>query len=290
MRLVMISALVPLCASFASIPKPDPKPYEPPEGQHVIHDHYQFEGVHHPITGLAPNSGGPHKLIVVLAGTVESHNDAFFLRVSALEKAVAAQGHGMVLVEYPDFESYPDFGDAAVAKFEEGNLTGSRGLMCAEWERKGRGVIAGITKLCGRDDFDCSSGIALAGYSQGSGLAVQTSKLLTTPPVNALLTTAWAPLLFAGNAGEEPEAGTGYLLPPDALALHWCGFDDSPTKQPTWSAALPSVPADQYPPALSTFDGTLTRRQPRMHERVFRRRRGADTESPRAASHALKGP
>ena len=56
MRLVMISALVPLCASFASIPKPDPKPYEPPEGQHLIRTHYQFEGVQYPITGLAPRN------------------------------------------------------------------------------------------------------------------------------------------------------------------------------------------------------------------------------------------
>ena len=60
MRLVMISALVPLCASFASIPKPDPKPdpkpYEPPEGQHLIRTHYQFEGVQYPITRLAPRN------------------------------------------------------------------------------------------------------------------------------------------------------------------------------------------------------------------------------------------
>ena len=32
----------------------------------------------------------------------------------------------------------------------------------------------------------------------------------------------------------------------------------------------------------ATPNGTLTRPQPRMHERVFCRRRGADTESPRA--------
>ena len=177
---------------------------------------------------------------------------AFFFRASVLGKAVATQGHGMVVLEYPDFDKYPDFDLAALAELELGNLAGSRNLICAEFERKGRGVMAGINHVCGRDDFDCSSGIALAGYSQGSGLAVQTSKLLTTPPVNALLTTAWAPLLFPNEKGFD-DAGTGYLLPPDALALHWCGFDDSPTYPPTWSTSVPSVPADQYPPALSTF-------------------------------------
>ena len=102
---------------------------------------------------------------------MEAHDNAFLFRARALEKAVATQGHGMVLVEYPDFEKYPDFDDAALAELAAtpANLTGSRDLICAEWERKGRGVIAAITKLCARDDFDCSSGFALAGYSQGSG-------------------------------------------------------------------------------------------------------------------------
>ena len=106
--------------------------------------------------------------------------------------------------------------------------------------RKGIGVIAGIHKLCARDDFDCSSGIALYGSSMGGGVAVQTSKLLTTPPVNALLTTQFAPLLGGGQPVFQtinPPGGGPYLLPPHPLALHGCGFDDT----------------DQYPPALSTF-------------------------------------
>ena len=106
--------------------------------------------------------------------------------------------------------------------------------------RKGTGVIAGIHKLCARDDFDCSSGIALYGFSMGGGVAVQTSKLLTTPPVNALLTTQFAPLLGGGQPVFQtinPPGGGPYLLPPHPLALHGCGFDDT----------------DQYPPALSTF-------------------------------------
>ena len=106
--------------------------------------------------------------------------------------------------------------------------------------RKATGVIAGIHKLCARDDFDCSSGIALFGSSMGGGVAVQTSKLLTTPPVNALLTTQFAPLLGGGQPVFQtinPPGGGPYLLPPHPLALHGCGFDDT----------------DQYPPALSTF-------------------------------------
>ena len=66
----------------------------------------------------------------------------------------------------------------------------------AEWVRKGNGVIAGINKLCARDEFDCSSGIALSGTSQGGGVAVQVSKLYSG--VNALLTKQWAPLLGGG--------------------------------------------------------------------------------------------
>ena len=121
--------------------------------------------------------------------------------------------------------------------------------------RKGTGVIAGIHKLCARDDFDCSSGIALYGFSMGGGVAVQTSKLLTTPPVNALLTSQFSPLLGAGQPFFEGiTGGPGpYLLPPHPLALHWCGFDDADDDPPTWSTFVPSVSADKYPPALSTF-------------------------------------
>ena len=129
----------------------------------------------------------------------------------------------------------------------------------AEWVRKGNGVIAGINKLCARDEFDCSSGIALSGTSQGGGVAVQVSKLYSG--VNALLTTQWAPLLGGGRPVFEaitgPWGGGPYLLPPHPLALHWCGFDDTGNNPPTWSTFpfgdLQSVSADQYSPALSTF-------------------------------------
>ena len=107
----------------------------------------------------------------------------------------------------------------------------------AEWVRKGNGVIAGINKLCARDEFDCSSGIALAGNSLGGGVAVQISKLYSG--VNALLTTQWAPLLGGGRPVFEaitgPWGGGPYLLPPHPLALHWCGFDDTGNNPPTWS-------------------------------------------------------
>ena len=128
--------------------------------------------------------------------------------------------------------------------------------MCADWERKATGVIAGINKLCARDDFDCSSGIALTGISAGAGIAVQVSKLY--PGVNALLTTAWLPLLGAGQPVFEAITGPGggpHLLPPHPLALHWCGFDDTGNSPPTWSTVgdLKNVTADQYSPALSTY-------------------------------------
>ena len=49
MRFLMIAALLPLAASFASTPKP---PYEPPEGLALIRDSYQFDNAEHPMTGL----------------------------------------------------------------------------------------------------------------------------------------------------------------------------------------------------------------------------------------------
>jgi len=261
MRLVVLAALLPLAASFASTPEP-PKPYEPPEGLVLIRDSYQFDNAEHAMKGLMPDSPGPHKLIVMLSGQDPTAYEtefgqvdaAFDPRRGAIEKFVAMQGHGMVIVESPSIELYPD--NAGAAEFFAGNLSGSRDLICADWVRKGTGVIAGIHKLCARDDFDCSSGIALYGLSMGAGVAVQTSKLLTTPPVNALLTTQFSPLLGAGQPFFEalnPPGGGPYLLPPHPLALHWCGFDDTGTDPATWSTFVPSVPADQYPPALSTF-------------------------------------
>jgi len=254
---LLLAALVPLTAAFASTPEP----YEAPEGQILIRDRYQFEGAEHPMTGLTRDSGGPHKLIVWLAGLHEVHDEAFDDRSRAMEKAVAMQGHGVVVVEWPGghagapgYTDYPD--NAGAAEFFNGEFSASRNTMCASWERKATGVIAGINKLCARDDFDCSSGIALAGSSTGSGIAAQVSKLY--PGVNALLSTQWLPLLGAGLPVFEAITGPGggpYLLPPHPLALHWCGFDDTGNNPPTWSTVgdLKNVPVDQYPPALSTY-------------------------------------
>ena len=302
MRLLVIAALVPLSASFGSVPK----------GLVLIRDSFQFEGNDHPMTGFTPDGGGPHKLIVMLTGlerveaTSTPHDKAFEARRGALENIVATQGHGVVKVEVPGFTSYPD--DAGAAGFFSGNLSLARGLVCADWVRKATGVVVGIEKLCARGDFDCSSGVALAGISMGAGVAVTLrypnpgpnpsldpnpnprprpnnltlivtlALILTATPqpypcvplrnqvqiskiygnVNALLTTQWAPLIGAGQpvfqALNGPEGGL-YLLPPHPLALHFCGFDDTANDPPTWSTVgnLASVPAGQYPPALSTF-------------------------------------
>ena len=251
MRLLVVAALLPLAASFASVPK----------GLVLIRDSYQFEGRVHPMTGFTPDSGGPHKLIVMLTGlervdATTPHDKAFEARRGALTDVVAMQGHGVVKVEVPGFTSYPD--NAGAAGFYSGDLSMARGKVCADWMRKATGVVAGINKLCTRDDFDCSGGIALAGISMGAGVALSVSKIYGG--VNALLATQWAPLLGAGQpvfeALNEPGEASPYLLPPHALALHWCGFDDSAFNDPpSWSTVgnLASVPANQHPPALSTF-------------------------------------
>ena len=123
-------SFTPLCAPFASAPKP----YEAPEGQTLIRDRYQFEGAEHPMTGLTPDSGGPHKLIVWLATIEEVHDDAFDDRSRAMANAVAMQGHGVVLVEWPGYNDYPDY--AGAAELFNGELSASRDKMCADWERK----------------------------------------------------------------------------------------------------------------------------------------------------------
>ena len=106
MRLLLIAALVALSASFASTP------YEAPEGTVLIRDSYQFENAKYPMTGFTPDSPGPHKLIVVLSGLDPdayetehgAHDFVFALRRRATEKAVATQGHGMVIVDTPGFK------------------------------------------------------------------------------------------------------------------------------------------------------------------------------------------
>ena len=99
MRLLVIAALLPLAASFASTPEP-PKPYEPPEGLVLIRDSYQFDNAEHAMKGLVPDSPGPHKLIVYMTGadptayeTEFGHVDAAFdPRRGTIEKFVAMQG------------------------------------------------------------------------------------------------------------------------------------------------------------------------------------------------------
>ena len=91
----------------------------------------------------------------MLATIQEVHDDAFGYRSRVMENAVAMQGHGIVLVEWPGYNDYPD--NAGAVEFFNGEFSASRDKICADWERKATGVIAGINKLCARDDFDCSS-------------------------------------------------------------------------------------------------------------------------------------
>ena len=109
MRFLLIATLVPLTASFASTPTP----YEVPEGLVLIRDSYEFDNAKHPMTGFAPDSPGSHKLIVMLTGNDRAayetefgaHDAALAILRGAMEKAVAMQGHGMVVVETPDFKT-----------------------------------------------------------------------------------------------------------------------------------------------------------------------------------------
>ena len=122
MRFLLIAALLPLTASFASTPV-DTKASRAylalaeasraaPEGLVLIRDTYEYDNAKHPMTGFTPDSPGPHKLIVVLTGhdprayetEYGAHDDTFAPRRRAMEKAVATQGHGMVIVDTPGFK------------------------------------------------------------------------------------------------------------------------------------------------------------------------------------------
>ena len=122
MRFLLIAALLPLTASFASTPYEGLQGLDrvlaettraAPEGLVLIRDSYQFDNAKHPMTGFTPDSPGPHKLIVVLTGhdsdayetEFGAHDWAFALRRRAMEKAVAMQGHGMVIVQTPDYQN-----------------------------------------------------------------------------------------------------------------------------------------------------------------------------------------
>ena len=98
MRYLLIAALLPLTASFASIPYKRLESADlilaettraVPEGLVLIRDTYQFENAEHPMTGFTPDSPGPHKLIVVLSGQETTHDLAFAVRRESLEKTVA---------------------------------------------------------------------------------------------------------------------------------------------------------------------------------------------------------
>ena len=121
MRSLLLAALVTLTASFASIPYKRLEGADlilaettraVPEGLVLIRDTYQFENAEHPIAGFTPDSPGPHKLIVVPSSydttayetEFGAHDWAFALRRRAMEKAVATQGHGMVIVDTPGFK------------------------------------------------------------------------------------------------------------------------------------------------------------------------------------------
>ena len=113
MHFLFFAALLPLTASFASTPYKKLEGSDfilaettraVPEGLVLIRDTYQFDNAKHPMTGFTPDSPGPHKLIVVLSGQETTHDSSFALRRESLEKTVAVQGHGMVVVETPDYE------------------------------------------------------------------------------------------------------------------------------------------------------------------------------------------
>ena len=119
MRFLLIAALLPRAAAFASLSAPEGADLvlaettrAVPEGLVLIRDTYQFENAEHLMTGFTPDSPGPHKLVVLTGHAPDAyetehgaHDFVFALRRRAMEKAVTMQGHGMVVVQTPDYET-----------------------------------------------------------------------------------------------------------------------------------------------------------------------------------------
>lgn len=109
-------------------------------------------GTTYAITGMEPDDGLTHPVFIYLIGTSEAYNNGHAM---AAVQAAADRGFVAASAKYQSntFGSCTDFARKAACLFKPGSATSAVGALCA------------------RPTADCSKGIVVGGFSQGSILA-----------------------------------------------------------------------------------------------------------------------
>ncbi len=110
-------------------------------------------GTNYNISGVEPTTG-THPVFVYMVGTTETYNNASAM---AAVNAMAAKGHVSAAIAYASgsFGSCSQIKDKTSCAFDPNSTTSA------------------IKQLCSRATADCSKGIVVAGFSQGSVIAIQ---------------------------------------------------------------------------------------------------------------------
>ncbi len=105
------------------------------------------------ITAVEPSTAGTYPVFIYLVGTTENHDNA---AAKAAVNAMAAKGYVAASVDYATSQ----FGTCSV-------LAGKANCIF-----KPDSPSSAVSQLCSRAKADCSKGIVVAGFSQGSVLAL----------------------------------------------------------------------------------------------------------------------
>lgn len=105
------------------------------------------------IAGVEPSAAGTYPLFVYVVGTNESYNNGAAM---AAVNSMASKGYVAATIDYAasQFGSCSVIGDKASCAFNPNN------------------AASAVTQLCSRGKADCSKGIVVAGFSQGSIIAI----------------------------------------------------------------------------------------------------------------------
>ncbi|MGE5452666.1 MAG: hypothetical protein ACM3VZ_12605 [Acidobacteriota bacterium] len=105
------------------------------------------------ISGVEPSSTGTYPVFVYMVGTSESYNNASAM---AAVKAMAAKGYVAATVDYATSQ----FGTCSVLSAKSSCIFSPNSS------------VGAVAALCSRAKADCSKGIVVGGFSQGSVLAL----------------------------------------------------------------------------------------------------------------------
>jgi hypothetical protein len=105
------------------------------------------------IAGVEPSGTGPYPVFIYLVGTNEAYNNAAAM---AAVNAMAGKGYVAATVDYAESQ----FGTCSV-------LSGKSSCVFNP-----NSTLSAVSQLCSRAKADCSKGIVVGGFSQGSILAL----------------------------------------------------------------------------------------------------------------------